>query len=209
MDLDLEVYDIEFGDLAPMYCRRCRLLPKEAAVAPLNVVLDRLRAKAEADEHVADVLEFLAADTVADPFAIPQPAVLAGARAINRRRQDERRAAFRARSLTTAQVVGLISSMSDRKAVDRRRRRGTLLGVRVGNETLHPEWQFDRRRGETRHGIDRVLAALREVVGDDVAADALMVADRDDLGGRSIATVFAGGDLDLALRIVGLAGDQS
>lgn len=178
-------------------------------MAPLNVVLDRLRAKAEADENVADVLDFLATDTVEDPFAAPRPVVLAAARAINRRRQDERRAAFRDRALSTAEVVDLISSMSDRKAVDRRRHRGTLLGVRVGNETLHPAWQFDRRRGETRPGLDRVLAALREVTDDDVAADALMVAARSDLGGSSLATVFAENDLGLTLGIIGLAEDQS
>lgn len=175
----------------------------------LDRALERLRGRAKSDEHVAEAVEFLADDSVLDPFERPGEGALALARAINRRRHDARRDEFRARALTTPQVVALIGSMSDRKAVDRRRRRGTLLGARVGNETLHPGWQFDRRRGDTRPDLDRVLAALREVSADEWAADALMVAARADLGGRSIADLFADGRTNLVVRIIALAGDQS
>jgi hypothetical protein len=175
----------------------------------LDRVLERLRSRAETNEDVAEALEFLAADSVADPFRHPGEPVLAVARAINRRRQQERRDEFRSRALSTPDVVALIGSMSNRKAVDRRRRRGTLLGVRVGNQTLHPDWQFDRRRGDTREGLERVLAALRQVTSDVLAADALMTVPRQDLDGASVADVFADGDVELAARIVAMAGDQS
>lgn len=175
----------------------------------LDRALERLRGRARADVYVAEAVEFLADEGVADPFERPGEATLALARSINVRRQDARRADLRARSLTTPQVVELIGSMSDRKAVNRRRRRGTLLGARVGNETLHPDWQFDRRRGDTRPDLDRILAALRAVSTDEWAADALMVAARPDLDGRSIADLFADGRTDLVVRIIALSGDQS
>lgn len=177
--------------------------------ATLDRVLERLRSKAEANEDVAEVLEFLAADSVVDPFGHPGEAVVAVARAINRRRHQERHDEFRSRALSTPDVVALIGSMSNRKAVDRRRRRGTLLGVRVGNETLHPDWQFDRRRGDTREGLERILGALHQVTSDVLAADALMIVPRQDLGGVSVADVFADGDVELAVRLVAMAGDQS
>lgn len=144
-----------------------------------------------------------------DPFARPGAAVLAKARHVNARRHDARMSALAARSLSSAQVVELIGSMSDRRAVDRRRSRGRLLGVKVGNTVLHPDWQFDRRIGETRRGLDRVLKVLAEVAGDPVAADALMTEPRADLDGRSLAEMLADGDADLVVQLLHLAGDQS
>jgi hypothetical protein len=112
-------------------------------------------------------------------------------------------------ALTTAQVVESIQSISDRRAVDRRRRRGRLLGVKVGNTVWHPGWQFNQRSGDSRPGLPRVLAALAEVTDDPVAANALMTVPHRDLAGRPIAEVFADGDVDLATTLVRLAGDQS
>lgn len=171
--------------------------------------LERLRARAEADDALAEAILFLAADDVRDPWDRPERSVLASARTVNRRRQEQRRIEFADRSIDTANVVALIGSVSNRKAVDRRRHRGALLGVRVGNRTLHPDWQFDRRRGDTREGLKRLLDALREVIDDPLAADALMTTPRPDLDGRSIADVFAEAQIDLAIRLVRTAGDQS
>jgi hypothetical protein len=44
--------------------------------------------------------------------------------------------------------------------VDRRRARGTLLGIRAGNQMLHPAWQLDPRRRDTLPGLCLVLTAL-------------------------------------------------
>ncbi len=175
----------------------------------LDRVLERLREKAERSAEFAEALGHLAADDLDDPFGRPPDSALAVARRINRRRQHERAEQLRGRSLTTPQVVELIGSVSNRKAIDRRRKRNRLLGLGVGNETLHPDWQFDHRQRDTREGLERVLAALQEVAADPLDADAIMVTPRQDLGGRSIADVFTDGDVDLAVRLIHLSGDQS
>jgi hypothetical protein len=128
---------------------------------------------------------------------------------MNASRLDARRQALADDSLTTPRVVTLIPTMTDRRAVDRRRHRGTLLGVKVGNTTYHPAWQFDRRAGETRPGLPEVLAALREVTSDAMAAHQLMVAPQDQLDGRSLAAVFSDGDTARTVTMIRLAGDQS
>lgn len=79
-------------------------------------------------------------------------------------------------------------------------------GSGSANETLHPDWQFDRRRRDAREGLERVLAALREVAVDALDADVIIVAPRLDLGGRSIAAVFVNRDVDLAVRLIHLSG---
>jgi hypothetical protein len=176
----------------------------------LTAVLDRLRARAEADPALMETLQHLAdADPLADPFAVPVDDVRQLARAVNRQRQADRLAQLRARSLTTRQVVQALASVSDRKGVDRRRARGSLLGIRIGNEMLHPDWQFDRRRGDTREGLDRVLAALREVAADPLDADAVATAARHEAAGASVADLLADGDVEGAVALVWLAGDQS
>lgn len=176
---------------------------------PIRPLLDRLRERARDDEALVETLAFLVEDDGIDPFARPSAVVLAQARHVNARRLSAHRHALAARALSTAQVVELIASMSDRRAVDRRRHRGRLLGVKVGNTVLHPLWQFDQRVGDTRTGLARVLRALAEVTDDPVAADALVMTPRSDLGGRTIANVFADGDVDLAAHAIQLAGDQS
>jgi hypothetical protein len=177
---------------------------------PIEAVLERLANRAREDGALAETLAFLAQDEVdVDPFARPSDAVVAAARRVNVRRSSARRRALMANALTTTQVVELIGSISDRRAVDRRRRRGRLLGVKVGNTMWHPAWQFDRRSGDTRRGLPRILEALTEVTDDPVAADALMTTPHPQLEGRAIADVFADADLDLAVTLIRLAGDQS
>jgi len=180
------------------------------AVDLTGTVLQRLADRAREDEALAETLTFLAQDDVDfDPFARPSEAILTSARSVNVRRTGTRRSTLMADALTTAQVVELITSISDRRAVDRRRRRGRLLGVKVGNTVWQPAWQFDRRIGDTRPGLRRILDALAEVTGDPVAANALMTAPQSELDGRPITDVFADGDIDLAVTLIRLAGDQS
>jgi hypothetical protein len=180
------------------------------AAEPIGVVLERLADRARDDDALAETLAFLAEDDHdGDPFARPSDVILATARQVNARRTGARRGALTADALTTAQVVELIAPISDRRAVDRRRRRGRLLGVKVGNAVWHPAWQFDRRLGHTRPGLVRVLDALAEVTDDPVAAGALMTTPHAELDGRPVADVFADGDVDLAVAVIGLARDQS
>jgi hypothetical protein len=163
------------------------------------------------DPALAEAVVFLAdeAGGFDDPFGTPSLGVLGAARLVNERRQRQRREAAGAAALGTAEVVDLVRSISDRKGVDRRRRRGQLLGWRRGSGTLHPAWQFDPRRGETRPGLPAVLDALSEVAPDPEAADALMTAGREDLEGRTLADLLAAGRVETVVRLVRAAGDQS
>lgn len=162
------------------------------------------------DANLAEALEFLAdAGSTDDPFGELDDGVRDAVLAIDRRSHRDRRQDLRLRSLTTAQVVELVASISDRKGIDRRRQRGRLLGIRDGNVVRHPCWQFDVDLGESRAGLVEVLAALGEVAASPEAADALMAASRSDLDGGSLAGLFADGEVALVVRLIHLAGDQS
>lgn len=173
--------------------------------------LEILAQRAQADAALAETVLFLAEgdDGPDDPFADPAPALLSAARSVNERRQHERRGLRTQGLLPTAEVVRLLTSVNDRKGVDRRRKRGQLLGWSIGRTTGHPSWQFDRLGGDTRPGLHRVLTALRTVAPDPQVADALMTAPRDDLAGLSLAELFAEGEVDTVVRLVVAAGDQS
>lgn len=176
----------------------------------IDRTIERLRHQAGEDAELAEALEFLAdATSTDDPFGIVEDGVASAVSTINRRRRRDHTQDLRDRSLTTAQVVALVESISDRKGVDRRRQRGRLLGIKDGNVVRHPSWQFDPELGDSRPGLDRVLAALGELVADPDAADALMTTPRSDLGGGTLAALFADGDVELVLRLIGMAGDQS
>jgi hypothetical protein len=163
------------------------------------------------DPDLAEALVFLASDTEGpeDPFAEVSGSVARAAHLVNQRRLAGRLDAASGSALDSAHVAGLVRSINDRKGVDRRRRRGQLLGWRSGARTLHPDWQFDYRRGETRPGLVRVLSALAEVTSDPEAADALMRAPRDDLDGRSLADIFAAGQIETVIRLLESSTEQS
>ncbi len=176
----------------------------------VTTVMDRLRARAEDDPAFLDTLEHLASFELADPFDVPPDETRRLARDLNQRRHEERAAELRLRSLTTSEVVELVASITDRKGVDRRRHRGTLLGIRgIGRQTLHPRWQFDTRRGNTHRGLDHVLQALRETAPDPMDADAIAIAPQPAADGASIADLLADGDVESAVALARLAGDQS
>ena len=179
--------------------------------ANLAQTLRVLNERADGDDALAETLRFLAEDAAGppEPFADPGPAVRDAARSINRRRQREWANALDAHTLDSSEVVDLIASISDRRGVDRRRRRGRLMGWRVGRRTLHPDWQFDRRRGETRPGLEQILVALAEVAPDPVAAHALMTSPREDLDGRTLADLFASGRIETVSRVILASGDQA
>jgi len=170
-----------------------------------------LEERADVDATLAEVLVFLADEAAGpdDPFDTPPDGVVGAAAAVNRRRLADRRRERVAGTLDTAEVVALMGSISDRKGVDRRRHRGQLLGWRAGSRVVHPEWQFDARRGDTRQGLPAVLEALGEVRGDPESMDDLMRAPREDLGGRTLADLLAAGRVDTVVRLVRAAGDQS
>jgi hypothetical protein len=163
------------------------------------------------DQALAEALVFLAEDPEgpSDPFTPVSEGVAAAARLVNARRLAERRDVATSGALDTGRVVALMRSINDRKGVDRRRHRGQLLGWRSGARTLHPDWQFDRRRGDTRPGLSLVLAALSEATPDPEAADALMRAPRDELDGRTLADLFSAGRVETVVRLIRAAAEQS
>lgn len=175
----------------------------------LSTVLERLRSRAESNPAFADALKRLAESNEGDPFEDPGVTLRRAAAFINRDRQAERIAELETRSWTSREVVDVLASVSDRKGVDRRRSRGQLLGIRHGRQMLHPRWQFDRRRGDTVEGLTQVLSALREVAADDIDMDAIATSARMDLEGRSPAQLLADGQVDLAIRAIRMAADQS
>jgi hypothetical protein len=170
-----------------------------------------LHKQAQNDPALADTVRWLAEDVGGPdrPFSDPGPAVRHAARLVNEGRRRERRTTLHDRTLDTAEVVEILGSIRDRKGVDRRRRRGQLMGWRSGRRTLHPEWQFDRLRGDTRAGLEQVLEALREVTPDPVVADALMTTPREDLHGGTLADLLARGRIETVVRLILASGDQS
>jgi len=180
-------------------------------MADVTAALKILEERVREDAALAETVLFLAdeAEGPRDPFASPPSTLLAAAEVVNARRQRERREGLAARALDTAEVVALIASISDRKGVDRRRRRGQLLGWRSGTRTLHPAWQFDPRRGDTRPELARVLTALAEVAPDPRAADVLMSTSRQDLDGGTLADLYAAGRVETTIGLILAAGDQS
>ncbi|HVS16553.1 MAG TPA: hypothetical protein VMV46_21770 [Thermoanaerobaculia bacterium] len=179
--------------------------------ATLAKAIATLHQKARHDEALAETVFLLTGDPDGpeDPFATPEPAALAAARLVDRRRQRRARATLDQAALDTAAAVRLIGSIHDRKGIDRRRQRGQLLGWRQGRRVLHPAWQFDLGRGDTRPGLARVLAALREVAPEPRAAHALMTAPREDLDGATLADLFARDRVELVERLILGAGDQA
>lgn len=175
----------------------------------LDAALDRIRVRAESDPAFADAVVGIAQGEVGDPFDHPDQTTLDLAQGLNRRRQISRHADLRGRSLTTPQVVTLLSSVSDRKGVDRRRKRGALLGIKVGRQTFHPIWQFDQRRRGTWDGLGDVLAALAGASADAIEVHAIATASGAATDGRSIAELLAAGEVDAAVQAAVLAGDQS
>jgi hypothetical protein len=180
-------------------------------VQALAHAIEVLQKQTAEDPALAEAVVFMAEDAqaLAHPLADAPAGALRAARLVNDRRLRERREAAAASALDTAQVIARLDSINDRKGVDRRRRRGQLLGWRSGAHTLHPAWQFDSRRGETRPGLPLVLSALAEVAPDPQAADALMRAPRDDLGGATLADLFAADRVETVVRLIRSGAEQS
>lgn len=173
--------------------------------------LGKVRELAQHNDSVAATVAFLADEGAVDddPFGRPPEPLLAAVRRLNERRGAQRDNELQARSLTTAEVIDLLDGISGRAGVDRRRKRGRLIGVPHGRTTLHPAWQFSSDRRATREGLQDVLDALRERTDDPVMIDEMATVSQPDAGGASIAELLATGRVELAVRLARLAGDQS
>lgn len=141
-------------------------------------LLDRLAGRARRDPAFRALLAELA----------DAPSTSAGryqaASRLNALRLDEARDRFRAGALTTAEVQARLG-VATPQAVSQLRRRGRLVGRRVGNPTWYPAWQF----GEDglRPDLPDVLERLGRFTTDAVAADRIMRLERPELDDHSIA----------------------
>lgn len=114
-------------------------------------------------------------------------------------------AAFQERALTTGQVTRRVAGLRDRRSVEARRRRGKLLGMTIGRDTYHPDWQF--AGGRTRPRLADVLAALLPAAGGEpIVADVIMRAPREELDDNSLAELYAAGRTEEVLEHLRMRG---
>jgi len=143
---------------------------------------------------------------IADPDALIEPgdeSTISLARTVNTHRVVALLRELRERSYTTEQVRALLGGVS-RQAVSQRVANNRLLAIQISGRSYFPDWQFVD--GRPVEGLDRVLAALREVDAAWLGADALMRTALPEEGGRTIADLLAVGEVELALHYVRAVG---
>ena len=97
---------------------------------------------------------------------------------------------FLANALPTSEVIERVRSWNDRRTLASARRRRQLLGLTIGRETYHPDWQFTR--SGLRHDLSGVIGPLLDAAADDpVLADQIMRVPRPELDGRSLVDLLA------------------
>lgn len=156
---------------------------------PTTSLLERAEERLRTDPTFATVLATVLDEPPRSSGDTEQRVV---ARAINTARQATRRHDFRAGSLSTNEVQQVLG-LKTPQAVHGRRTRGTLLGVRLGDQTWFPAWQFDLEHGRTRPELRRVIHLLRSFTDDTITADRIMRQHHDELDG-SIEDALRRGD---------------
>lgn len=128
--------------------RSMPLLARMLATAPADVLMASLAAPTD----VGTLARLLSASSEAQETVLKlDPLVEAYARGAEMKRELLEEAGGGWKASTVAGHLGIT-----RQAVDRRRRRGTLLAVEMGGEHLYPAFQF------TEHSV---IAGLTEVLG--------------------------------------------
>lgn len=165
--------------------RATRAIDQLASSASIEILADALAASTDFGA-VARALR----DAAAFPAAIPlDPLADALARGV-----AEREAlAVKAQGLLSAEEVGKILGGVTRQAVDKRRRAGQLLGVKLANDWRYPAAQFGQA-GEVVSGLADVLRPLAE--SNPWAILDFLLAEDDTLGGLSpLSALRQGGDV--------------
>lgn len=104
----------------------------------------------------------------------------------------------------SANEVGVLLGIT-RAAVDKRRRQGTLLGLRLPNgDIAYPAAQFNK--GDVLAGLSEVLSAF-QIQDPWMQLDVLLARDKL-LKGRTSFEALAGGDVELVKSAVSASGDQ-
>lgn len=172
--------------------RAAHAIDQIAKSASIEVLADALAAATDFGA-VARALR----DPAAFPAAVPlDPLADALARGVAEREH----LAAKAQGLLSAEAAGRILGGITRQAVDKRRRAGRLLGVKIANDWRYPAAQFGPA-GEIVPGLADVLQARADV--SPWAILDFLLAEDDALGGLSpLGALQQGGvPADEALRI--------
>ena len=170
-----------------------------------SVVLEAVARRLEEDpEQVMPTLRLLA-----DRDALPEVAddrTVDLARQVNAERLATRRAEFRARAYSTAEVRVLLGDVT-RQAVSLRVAKRGLLSLELAGTSYFPDWQFGP--DGPLPGLNRIVAALTANGRGVLAADALMRTPLEEEGGRTPAQLLGDGDAETAVHYVTVAGGGS
>lgn len=162
-----------------------------------------------AETAVIAMLDWLESDRGDDPFGDVSPEVWAAVEHVSRERDEEYRTWVERTTWTTAEVVDFLASVNDRKGVDRRRKRGQLIGFRWGSTTRHPIWQFDPVTRDVWDGLALVIDAMHEGGSDGETMHLIGSSPSYDAGDLSIGALLEAGRVDTAVAVAHLSGDQS
>lgn len=80
------------------------------------------------------------------------------------------------------------------------RNAGKLLGLKQANRYVYPAWQFEAQSGQPIHGLEPVLAVLFTISESPSEVLALLTAQRDFFGGRSLKDLLLDGKMEEAIR---------
>jgi DNA-binding response OmpR family regulator len=174
--------------------RLTALMSAAVASAPTRTLEQALAEPAPSGTLAGVLTDAILADPVEGEW---HAALLRGARA-------QRELLEEAGGALSAEEVGKLLGIG-RAAVDKRRRHGTLLGLkRPSGDVVYPAAQF--RRGAVLPGLPETLRAFR--ISDPWMQLEWLVARDAALQGRTVFEALAAGETDRAKAFVGSAGDQ-
>jgi hypothetical protein len=153
---------------------------------------ERIDEASSAPSDYMVLLEALTASTVATHLAVEDPLATARLRGVEQQRKLLEQSGGVLRAEEVANLLGL-----SRQAVDKRRRRGRLIGLKRGKRGyVYPVWQFEG--GATLPHLEEVLDALRDY--DPWMQLAFFINLNDRLENRSPLEMLRSGESDRVLE---------
>jgi hypothetical protein len=157
----------------------------------------------------AALLGLAAAEAAADPAVGAELEDAAGAASPQELRSSSAKLPARSLAFNAGRVyrrLALTWGLS-RQGVEKRRQRGTLLGLSVGSKGYrYPRWQFTVHG--TVDGLQEVLAYLRKNAVMEWMAAEFFVTPVEFLDGQTPAEALGHGELERVLRVASLFGEQ-
>lgn len=178
-----------------LLARASAALARSLGTLPLPAQRALLRTASGEDVLVAVALQPAVVERVRRPSPL-LPALLRGAQVRRRLLEAE------GGTLSATEVSRLLGC--SRQAVDKQRRTGRLLGLRVGATWRYPAWQF--ADGQPLAGLREVLAALRSPSPWTVAA--FLLSRHARLGDRRPLDLLRRGEQDAVLAAARAYGEH-